>query len=298
MFARPVGFEVNLSSSDRESPERGRMSQILMRTERDLGAMLTIENRRKNSKFKWWKMDMGVFNGQGLTGPTEYDSHKDFIGRLSLKPRILTKWNWQLSASTSVLYGGIVSQSEKVFNYTSNNGGSTVSDSNSGNLYRLLPRHYYGADAQLRIPNRVGFTEFRAEVIAGKQTATAGTSETPGSYPLATTGALNPLYVRSFNGAYFYYIQNVFLEELQLVLKYDWYDPNSRVSGKQISTANGFSVADIKYSTLGGGFVYHLNAHVKATLWYDWIKNESTSISGFTGDAPDDILTCRVQFRF
>ena len=30
LFARPFGYEVNLSSADRESPERGRMSQILM----------------------------------------------------------------------------------------------------------------------------------------------------------------------------------------------------------------------------------------------------------------------------
>src|ERR1700730_12879547 len=45
MFARPFGYEVNLSSSDRESPERGRMSQILMKTERDLGAMASFEPR-------------------------------------------------------------------------------------------------------------------------------------------------------------------------------------------------------------------------------------------------------------
>src|SRR5205823_13696455 len=39
MFARPFSYELNLSSAERESPERGRMSQILMKTERDLGAM-------------------------------------------------------------------------------------------------------------------------------------------------------------------------------------------------------------------------------------------------------------------
>ncbi len=36
MFARPFSYELNLSSSDRESPERGLMSQILMKTEIDL----------------------------------------------------------------------------------------------------------------------------------------------------------------------------------------------------------------------------------------------------------------------
>lgn len=43
LVARPFGYEVNLSSAYRETPERGRMSQILMPTERDLGAMLSYE---------------------------------------------------------------------------------------------------------------------------------------------------------------------------------------------------------------------------------------------------------------
>jgi hypothetical protein len=43
MFARPFGYEVNLGSADRESLERGRMSQRLMKVERDLGAMVSFE---------------------------------------------------------------------------------------------------------------------------------------------------------------------------------------------------------------------------------------------------------------
>lgn len=37
LSGRPFGNELQLSSSVREAPERGRMSQILMKTERDLG---------------------------------------------------------------------------------------------------------------------------------------------------------------------------------------------------------------------------------------------------------------------
>src|SRR5829696_4630313 len=50
VFARPFGFEVNLSSAYRETPERGRMSQILMPTERDLGAMLTYDSQKTGHK--------------------------------------------------------------------------------------------------------------------------------------------------------------------------------------------------------------------------------------------------------
>jgi hypothetical protein len=104
VFARPMGFEVNYSSSDRESPERGRMSQILMKTERDLGVMITFDMRKK--KKSWLsklKFDVGIFNGQGLAGLTDYDSHKDLIGRLSLKPQTLKSNAWEISAAVRLL---------------------------------------------------------------------------------------------------------------------------------------------------------------------------------------------------
>ncbi|MEI9959071.1 MAG: hypothetical protein WDM90_22785 [Ferruginibacter sp.] len=66
LFARPFSYELNLASSDRESPERGRMSQILMKTERDLGAMISFEPRKPDSKVKFLKVDVGIFNGPGL----------------------------------------------------------------------------------------------------------------------------------------------------------------------------------------------------------------------------------------
>lgn len=64
MFARPFSYELNLSSSDRESPERGRMSQILMKTERDLGVMVSFEPRRPGHPLHYLKIDAGLFNGQ------------------------------------------------------------------------------------------------------------------------------------------------------------------------------------------------------------------------------------------
>ncbi len=76
MFARPFGYEVNLSSGDRETPERGRMSQILMKSERDLGAMLSMDSRRSGSKLKYLRADIGVFNGQGINAAGDFDNTK------------------------------------------------------------------------------------------------------------------------------------------------------------------------------------------------------------------------------
>jgi len=299
MFARPMGFETNLSSSDRESPERGRMSQILMKTERDIGAMLTFETRKSTSKVKWLKVDLGVFNGQGLAGPADYDNHKDVIGRISLKPRKIKKLGWQISSSISGYMGGITSQLEKIYEVEGKGAAAIFrADSQDRNNGRIAPRRYAGADVQLKIPNKVGFTELRAEYIGGWQTATANASETPGTYPANSAGVLQPLYIRPFGGAYLCLLQHLGSERFQAVVKYDWYDPNSRVKGNEITAAKGFSAADIRYNTLGFGFVCSVNVHVKATIWYDWIKNESTGIAGYERDIKDNIFTCRLQYRF
>lgn len=297
LFARPFGYEVNLPSFDRESPERGRMSQILMKTERDLGVMVTLEPRRKHSPLRIFKLDLGVFNGPGLSGTTDFDSYKDIIGRVALKPYKLTKHGLSIGAGASVLYGSVGSQYSQIYE-TKRSGGIYMTDSSAIDIDAAAPRHYYGADLQLKLPNRKGATELRAEFITGKQTATASTSETPGVYPVSSTGATLPLYTRSFNGAYFYFLQHLFSDKHQLVVKYDWYDPNTKVSGKQITKANGFSAADIKFSTLGLGYVYYINPHLKATFYYDMVTNESTGITGYTEDAKDNVFTCRLQFRF
>src|SRR5215208_1389416 len=107
LFGRPFGYEVNLSSSYRETPERGRMSQILMPSERDLGAMMSYESQKPTRKNPLFKFDIGLFNGQGKSGPAEFDSYKDLISRLSLKPFPLSK-NFSVSAGLSFLRGGWV----------------------------------------------------------------------------------------------------------------------------------------------------------------------------------------------
>lgn len=298
IFARPFGYEVNLSSSDRESPERGRMSQILMKTERDMGFMLSLEPRGRSSKMRWLKYDIGVFNGPGLSGPSDYDSHKDIISRLSIKPVSIRPLNWKISGGISCYYGGINSESPWVYRVKGNGGQAYFTgDSAQSNIGYVAPRQYYGADVQLKIPNRKGITELRAEYIRGRQTATANSSESPGSYPMS--GATpQALYTRNFDGAYFYFLQNLASVKHQLIVKYDWYDPNTDVKGAEITSAHGFGPADIKYQTLGAGYIYYINPYVKAVFWFEHVMNEHTALAGYTADVPDDMFTFRLQFRF
>lgn len=295
MFARPFGYETNLSSSDRESPERGRMNQLLMKSERDLGAMVTFDARKKIGFLNMLKLDVGLFNGQGINAASEFDNSKDLITRLALKP---TKLSPQVtfSAATSVLYGALL-QNTKYQYFTSVDAGikKVMVDSSANNLGKNAPRHYYGADMQLKIKNRIGYTELRGEFIAGEHAVTISSNETPTALLTGNDG----FHIRKFNGAYFYFLQHLFSTKHQLVIKYDWFDPNTKVKGNEIgASGSNLTAANIKYTTLGLGYINYMSDNIKLILYYSSVWNESTLLPGYTSDISDNVFTCRLQFRF
>ena len=297
-FARPFGYEVNLGSSHRETPERGRMSQILMPGERDIGVMLAFEPQDKKNKLFHFKLDVGFFNGQGASGTTDFDSHKDFISRLTIKPYLIN--NMELSGGLSFLRGGWKNGTKYVYNsgVNTNNEKVFVVDSSESNLGRSSPRHYYGADIQHKIKHGWGETEWRAEYWFGTQPGTSTSTSNPGTLP-NSNGALLPTYVRHFDGAFFYFLQNLVNYKHQLLLKYDWYDPNIKVAGNEIGRqGTNLTAADIKFYTMGFGYAFHFNPQTKIIFYYDMVRNEKTNLTGFTADLKDDVFTCRLQFRF
>ena len=80
-------------------------------------------------------------------------------------------------------------------------------DSSATNTGTTSPRHYYGADLQIKFSNRHNrFTELRGEFITGIQTATANNPETP----TRLTGGLRRFSSTAFTGAYFYFLQHLF----------------------------------------------------------------------------------------
>lgn len=294
MFARPMGYELSLSSSDRESPERGRMSQILMPTERDLGMMLTFQPRGAFWLARAMRVDVGVFNGQGLAGPTDFDSYKDIIGRITLQPE-LGPGGVSLSLSLASLQGAVIQTSRAVYAMGTDQAGrrAFLADSSDSNRDAPAPRRYYNMDAQLRIDHGWGSTELRVEYLWGQQPGTATSTRSEGSLP--TT----PTFRRRFDGGYFYLLHNVFSPEHQLVFKYDWYDPNTGIEGGAIGLPGTLTgAADVRYSTVGLGYVWYATQNLKAVLYYDWVTNELTQAAGFESDLHDNVLTCRLQYRF
>ncbi|MFZ4798099.1 MAG: porin [Bacteroidia bacterium] len=301
IFARPFGYEINLGSADRESPERGRMSQTLAKVERDLGAMISLDPKDKNSKIYYLRMDFGIFNGQGIgslgnspsVGVTEYDSQKDFIGRVGFKAYKISK-HITISGGLSGLYGGLAGLNKATYKMGTDGAGNNIFKIDTSQNYagKISERQYNGVDFQAKYSHKWGNTEIRFEYWKGTQSATSNSSETPNI--LAT----NALYVRNFDGAFIYFLQNIINKRHQIAVKYDWYDPNTIVGGDKIVNGAGFSKADLKYTTLGFGYINYFDPNVKLVLWYDSVTNENTQLTGYTGDLKDDVFTARLQFRF
>jgi hypothetical protein len=167
---------------------------------------------------------------------------------------------------------------------------------------KIAKRQYMGADAQVSFDFPFGITTLKAEYIQGVQPGTSATSTSAGSDP----GAVDT-YIRSFNGAYFYFVQNIFQTKHQIVVKYDWYDPNTKVSGDQIGKAvpgtysGQLTKTELKYSTLGVGYNYKWDNNVKITLYYDMVTNEKSvnlTSKGYWKDIPDNVFTVRFQYKF
>lgn len=290
LFARPFGYEVNLSSSYRETPERGRMSQTLLPGERDMGAMISYETHN-NGHSPLFKFDLGAFNGVGPTGVTDFDSYKDLASRITLREWRLNK-RLILSGGLSFLTGGWRQDSKYRYEITEGEKQFTL-DSGLSNAGSKTPRHYHGADVQLAWLHAYGKTELRAEYWRGTQPGTALTTVSPALQP---TG---PAYVRRFDGAFFYFLQSVVNQKWELMVKYDWYDPNRLVSAADIGkSATNLTATDIKVSTLGVGLIRYFTGNLKILGYYDLVRNEKTSLVGYTGDVPDDVFTLRMQLRF
>ena len=320
MQNRPFGNEIVYSSNLRESPERGRMSQIIFPGERDLGAMISIQGP-KTSNWNWLKLDAGMFNGTGARGAgfdaSDFDKNKDFIGHLSLA-RTNKMETFKYSGGVSYYYGGFRIDTVGVFKIASDTDGvqGFVAENKKSDFYNIpfgnrkeAYRKYMGADAQFSFDWIAGITTIRAEYIEGDQ---PGFTSSTSPYSATTSPQqinTSDIYKRSFNGAYFYFLQNILQMPLQLIVKYDWYDPNTDIEGNDIGkkvtvdsdgkALKSFTAADLKYETWGFGLAYRYDSNIRITAYYDAVKNEtSENIVGYTKDLKDNVFTLRLQVRF
>ncbi|RPH32431.1 MAG: hypothetical protein EHM93_09250 [Bacteroidales bacterium] len=303
VFNKPFGYEIAYSSSQRESPERARFTQTLFPGERDLGAMLTFQ-MPKASPWNFFKIDAGLFAGNG-TNP-EFDKKKDFIGRVGivkLTPNEKIKYSFGLSYYN----GGVYQGSVNTYKIWEDNGVKTFFKTPIGTdtIGSFQKREYKGFDAQITIETVIGLTSLRGEYVMGIQPGQSKTSTSPTTdFTKVTAPATAPdTYIRNFKGGYIYFVQSISHTPITLVVKYDFYDPNTKINGNNIGlTTTGAKVstaADLKYTTLGLGAILAVSNNVKITAYYDMVKNESSSnLTGFRKDLKDNVFTLRIQYKF
>ena len=310
-FNNPFGYEISYSSSSRESPERGRMSQLHFPNEREIGAMLTIQPP-SNSKLNGLRLDAGLFNGNGAPSfgvdVSDFDSKKDFSGRLSFERSSKNK-KVNYGVGASLYNGGFRVDSVNVYRSSSDengvngfiidtraieNGVVPIAKRNFSN------RNYIGADARVSVNWAGGTTTVRGEFITGDQPGSNSSAKSPNDKnPIS-----KDIYQRNFNGAYFYLIQRIMNSPFEVVLKYDWYDPNTEVKGDDVgrsvsAPARSTNETDLRYDTYGFGMLYHFNSSVRIMAYYDLVKNETSSnLPFFTADRPDNVFTLRLQMKF
>lgn len=293
VFDRPFGFEIMYSSSSRETPERSRLFQTLFPGERDLGVKLEIAPQK--GVLQYFNFKGGLFAGNGIA--VETDSKKDFIGRLGFQLPV-TSINLALDGGVSIYRGKV-----RLDDPTKDAAGAAVTYSTfkldsptaftTDALTQFVDRQYVGGDVQLYydLPAIGGFS-LRAEAISGSQPGTKSAS----SFYKAAGG---DIYLRNFSGYYLCYVQNIGSRN-QFVAKYDSYDPNSDVTADDFGKGNSkLSAADLKYNTLGLGWIYHWDANVKLVAYYDMVTNETNStLKGFESNLKDNVFTFRIQYKF
>jgi len=308
IFNRPFGFEIPYSSSLRESPERARMSQVLFPGERDLGAEIVVNLPKTIPFWSGFKLEAGLFSGNGIN--PDFKEYKDFIGRLSFTGTNKNEF-FKYGVGVSYLKGTTYNGTKKIYTMQTLKDDMTTGfgvDSTETNKGGNSIKEYLGIDAQFTFDFPFGITQLRGEFIMGQQPAYEGTTVSTNDATFAKTLPAKDTYIRKFNGAYFCLVQNIGRSKFGIVVKYDWYDPNTGISGHNIKPTyeyNGsltnktlLSAADIKYQTLGVGVNFKMMENIKLTAYAALVLNEKTDVSGFGGDISDNVYTLRLQYKF
>ena len=295
IFDRPFGHEIAYSSSRRESPERSRIVQSLFPDERDLGAMLTLQ-ANKNSPWNILRLEVGLFAGNGIR--PQIESKMDFIGHLSVAKNIGD--NILIGGGVSTYLGSMYQGDSSVFVMKDNK--FVLDSKNADNIGKYAKRQYFGLDLQFSMMTAAGLTQLRSEYIFGEH---AGNKFSAYSFKTETLPT-DATYMRKIAGGYVILTQDLGTTPFTFIAKYDWYNPNTEVSGNDITNKG-----EILMSNIGLGAIWRINNALNLTAYYDIVKNEKTdklkntknadgkiTAYGYENDRKDNVFTLRLQYKF
>ena len=233
------------------------------------------------------RLEAGLLAGNGIEQET--DSRRDFAGRLSAAKSF---GRLSIGGGFSYYYGGVYQGNENVYRMS---GGGFRPDDSPANKGRYARREYFGFDLQAGLKTAAGATKLHAEYLFGRQPGTAESSGSPNS-------SLRPegdTYLRDFRGGYVMLVQSLGELPVSAVAKFDWYDPNTKVSRDDIGHGTGTGAADIGRHTWGFGALWDIFPSLRLTVFYEKCKNEmSAGLDGYGENRKDDSFTFRLQYKF
>lgn len=318
-FNRP-NYEVEYSSSQRELPERSKVIGTLYPGERAIGAKL--EYNPLNVPIH---MQLALLNGaENLTINSnagvnlnnnenkDYDNFKDVMARVT--------YNVSLGS-----FGGLDFGAHGYFGSFKSNALSTLSSDyttvTSIKVGDALKRNWVGGEFQL-FADVLGGLSIKGEYIAGKNASV-------GYAPYSLAGVAKPgvaNFQNKFSGYYLYLIKNLGKKN-QFAFRYDYYDPNTDIKGKDISitkftptdltvlSAKTSGKSDLATTTLGFAFHHYFDDNLRITLAYEVVQNEKVGTTGkvvdnytnpdgttgsldYSSKVNQNVLTLRIQAKF
>lgn len=282
-FNRP-NYEVEYSSSNREVAERSLIIRTLYPSERAVGAKL--EYNPENVPFH---LQVALLNGADVltinnnagvnlnaNENRDFDNFKDIMARATFNLKLGNFGG--LDFGGHGYYGALKSNAKQTLasDYT------TLETINVGDPIR---RAWAGAEFQL-YADVLGGMSVKGEYLQGKN-ATVGYSEVAA---IATAAAVPGLanFQNNFSGYYVYFIKNLGKKN-QFAFRYDYYDPNTDIKGKEIAITKFTSPdettlrsrtsgkSDLATNTFSLALNHFYDNNIRITLNYDIVQNEKVS---------------------
>jgi phosphate-selective porin len=266
-------YEVEYSSSQRETMERSRVIRAIYPGEREIGAKLEYIGSKIPLKMQLMYMNGNFTGAQSI----DQDTKKDLMGRVVYSIKAPGA-GIGVDFGVNGYYGGTRIKTNP-FVSTVN---PLIIDSVAIGTY--LDKHWIGGELQL-FADVLGGLSIKGEYMAGvnnfasSRLITATIAEKKG----------DPNKVREFSGYYLYLIKNIGAKN-QAVVKYDYYDPNTKTAGDKSTTA------ELNYKTWSFAWQYYLNDNIRISMQYEIPKNETNATN--PSDLKDNTFTLRVQAKF
>jgi len=265
-------YEVEYSSSSREVLERSRVTTTIYPGEREIGAKLEYNGTKIPVLFQLMAMN-GNFTG---TQAKDVDSRKDVMARLVYSVK-LRDAGVGIDFGANHYFGSNLAKTDK---YVKNSDGTLDS---LNNVWRYLDKHWTGGEIRI-YADVLGGMSIKGEYVAGTNSVASAIAATSTMAQLKAS----PNTYNNFAGYYITLVKNIGSKN-QAVVRYDYYDPNTKLSGDAAGNS-------LYYKTVALAWQYYLNDNIRLTAQYTMPKNETNATT--PADIKDNLFTIRVQAKF